>query len=150
MGKKSTASEKRAQEVSISSSSSNESGHNLFPSNILEPANSKPNSLSTSDVEVLVNSRILPPSTIFFVTHESEKADWTMPGWSCFYEYPFLNEASIPFSSFIKAFLTHLKVALCQLMPMVWRVLVSTDILAEKLGFELTLGDLAYTYAVKI
>ncbi|KAL5861375.1 hypothetical protein ACOSQ4_002671 [Xanthoceras sorbifolium] len=74
-----------------------------------------------------------------------ERPDWDIPKWTCFYELPFQQ---VGFKLPGKV-LDHFELALGQLMPNSWRILLRLDLLCTREGIVFELPDLFYTYSMR-
>ena len=78
-----------------------------------------------------------------------EQADWRSPGWVCFYEVAFIVGFRFPFSTLIRDFFPYFGISLSQVVPNVWRTLISLLILAKSSYMEFELIDLLLSYFLK-
>jgi hypothetical protein len=67
-------------------------------------------------------------------------------GWVSLYLYPFTIGLSFPFPKLICDFIENLGVAFTQIMPYVWRVLLTAHAMSVTQNVDITLGDLLLAY----
>jgi hypothetical protein len=67
-------------------------------------------------------------------------------GWFSLYLYPFTYGLHFPFPTLIPDFLANLNVAISQIMPYAWRVLLTAKAMCEAEGKSISLGDLLLSY----
>ena len=78
-----------------------------------------------------------------------ERADWVVPGWSCFYEYTFRIGFRFPIPELVRRTLIYYDLAPGQLMPNTWRILLGISLLCERHNIQFGLGCLLHNYYMK-
>ena len=80
-----------------------------------------------------------------------EWVDWRSPRWVSilFYEVAFIARFRFLFPKLIRDFFVHFEISPSQVLPNVWRNLLSLLVLAKSLDMELELTDLLYSYFLK-
>lgn len=112
------------------------------PKNLASPSKTK-RFMSDSSPNIMLFTRDhmqnwgFPSEVEFLIPDENELAETKKRGWICFFEYPFRIGLKFPFSPFIRSFFQSTKILPCQLMPSIWRMLVSIERLTEKFGLSL-------------
>ena len=91
----------------------------------------------------------IPESIELRVAQEHERADWDIPGWTCFYEYMLRLGFRFPIPRLIRHVLKYFDLAPGQLMPNSWRILLSLTVLSEQYGFDFGIGPLLRNYYMK-
>ncbi|PON40981.1 hypothetical protein PanWU01x14_293110 [Parasponia andersonii] len=78
-----------------------------------------------------------------------ERADSEVVGWTSFYVYTFKLGFTFPLPKLMRDVLIHFELALGQLMPNGWRLLMCLILMAEKMKSEFLLEDFLNCYRVK-
>lgn len=108
------------------------------------------NTLSQAVIKHLKDHQIVPASAEIFVPCDDYiTASWTSPGWICIHEFPFRAGLRIPCNSWISGVLSSMKLAPCQIMPSMWKVICLVDKLCLKFRLQLTVQDLKNVYSVR-
>ena len=113
--------------------------------------------LNDSPASVVTNDHLhglrviygIPESVELRAAQEHERADWDIPGWTCFYEYILRLGFRFPIPRLIRHVLKYYDIAPGQLMPNSWRILLSLTVLNEKYGYEFGIGSLLHNYYMK-
>jgi len=109
-----------------------------------------PASLVTSDhLHYLRAIYGIPRSVELRAPLSNKRADWDIPGWTCFYEYIIRLGFRFPIPPLARRLLVYYDIAPGQLMPNSWRILLSLTVLCEKYNIELNLGCLLHNYYLK-
>ena len=72
-----------------------------------------------------------------------------MPGWIAVYELMLKDRMRFPIPRLIRDVCDHYEIALTQLMPNAWRVLMSLESLSIRHGVECELGEVLFSYYLK-
>ena len=80
---------------------------------------------------------------------EYERADWDIPGWTCFYEYQLRLGFRFPVPPLACRLLLYYDLAPGQLMPNTWRILLSLGVLSERYNLPFGMGCLLHNYYLK-
>ncbi|KAK3230762.1 hypothetical protein Dsin_002643 [Dipteronia sinensis] len=91
----------------------------------------------------------IPDHVVLRAAKEHERADWDVPGWTCFYEYNFCQGFRFPVPSLARRLLVYYDIASGQLMPNSWRILISLTVLREKYKLKFGLCSLLHSYYLK-
>ncbi|KAK3222156.1 hypothetical protein Dsin_009181 [Dipteronia sinensis] len=91
----------------------------------------------------------IPKSVKLCAVKKHERADWSIPGWTCFYEYNFRQRFWFPVSTLAQRLLMYYDISPGQLMPNSWRILISLTVLREKHGLNFELCSLLRSYYLK-
>ena len=109
-----------------------------------------PASLVTSDhLHYLRAIYGIPRSIELRAPLRKERADWDIPGWTCFYEYVLRLGFRFPIPPLARRLLVYYDITPGQLMPNSWRILLSLTVLCEKYNIEFNLGCLLHNYYLK-
>ena len=77
------------------------------------------------------------------------RADRSIKGWTCFYHIPFKIGLRFPILPLARQLLKYFDIALSQLMPNGWRILLALEILIERRNLNFSFENLFYTYQLK-
>lgn len=91
----------------------------------------------------------IPEDVELRAARRKERADWDIPGWTCFYEYTLRWGFRFPVPTLVRQVLTHFDIAPGQLMPNGWRIMLSLSVLCESRKIKLSLGRFLYNYYLK-
>ncbi|KAL5839683.1 hypothetical protein ACOSQ4_012291 [Xanthoceras sorbifolium] len=105
--------------------------------------------LTEDDIMRIRFSYGIPDGVALRAPHKEERPDWDIPGWTCFYEFPFQRvRFRLPVVGLLRKVLDHFELAPGQLMPNSWRILLGLELLCTREGIVFELPDLFYTYSV--
>ncbi|KAK3225768.1 hypothetical protein Dsin_005630 [Dipteronia sinensis] len=88
--------------------------------------------LTNDDMGRLQSLYGIPKSIELCATKEHERADWAIPGWTCFCEYNLRHGFRFPVPSLARRLLVYYDIAPAQVKPNSWRILLSLTVLREK------------------
>ncbi|KAK3198165.1 hypothetical protein Dsin_021580 [Dipteronia sinensis] len=113
-------------------------------------AGDNPGSVHTeADMDSIRTLYGIPDSVILRASKEHERADWDIPGWTCFYEYNFRQGFRFHVPSLARRLLVYYDIAPGQLMPNSWRILISLFVLREKYNLPFGICSLLHNYYLK-
>ncbi|KAK3225074.1 hypothetical protein Dsin_004936 [Dipteronia sinensis] len=105
--------------------------------------------LTDDDMDNIRTIYGIPDDVVLRAAKEHERADWDIPGWTCFYEYNFSQRFRFSVPSLARRFLVYYDIAPGQLMPNSWRILISLVVLREKYNLKFGIGSLLHSYYLK-
>ena len=91
----------------------------------------------------------IPPSVEIQVPSPHERVDWVVSGWVAVYELMLKDGMRFPIPRLIRDVCDHYEIAPSQLMPNVWRVLMSLESLSRRHGVDCELGEVLFSYYLK-
>ena len=91
----------------------------------------------------------IPKNVELRAPKEYEKADWDIPGWTCYYEYTLRLGFRFPPPPLARRMLLYYDLAPGQLMPNTWRILLSLSVLSEKYNIPFGIESLLHNYYLK-
>ncbi|KAK3221592.1 hypothetical protein Dsin_008617 [Dipteronia sinensis] len=105
--------------------------------------------LTEADMESIRTLYGIPDSVVLRALKEHKRADWDIPGWTCFYEYNLRLGFRFPVPSLARHLLVYYDIAPGQLMPNSWRILISLSVLREKYNLPFEIDSLLHNYYLK-
>ncbi|KAK3182784.1 hypothetical protein Dsin_030070 [Dipteronia sinensis] len=105
--------------------------------------------LTEADMDGIRTLYGIPESVVLRAPKEHERADWDIPGWTCFYEYNLRQGFRFHVPSLARRLLVYYDIAPGQLMPNSWRILISLFVLREKYNLPFGIGSLLHNYYLK-
>ncbi|KAK3189014.1 hypothetical protein Dsin_028575 [Dipteronia sinensis] len=106
-------------------------------------AGDNPGNVLTDEMDNIRTINEIPDNIILCAAKEHERANWDIPGCTCFYEYHFHKGFRA------QRLLVYYDIAYGQLMPNSWRILISLIVLHEKFNLQFGLGSLLHSYYLK-
>ncbi|KAK2655167.1 hypothetical protein Ddye_008219 [Dipteronia dyeriana] len=88
----------------------------------------------------------IPESMKLRVATTFKRVDWSIPGWMCFFYLPFRIGLRFPIPPLARQLLNFFDIALSQLMPNGWRILLGLQVLIEKMDLEFSFKNFLCTY----
>ena len=88
----------------------------------------------------------IPKDVELRAPREHVRADWDIPGWTCFYEYTLRLGFRFPVPQLVRRMLLYYDLASGQLMPNTWRILLSLGVLSERYNVKFGIGSLLHNY----
>ena len=122
------------------------------------PSTSEPTNILNNNPASRVSERMMREMKILYripksievrVPNLSDRIDFKIPGWTGFYERPLEDGFRFPIPKLGWELLNHFEIAPSQLMPNSWRIILSIEVMAYKLGIYYGIRDLLYTYYLK-
>uniref|UniRef100_A0A803KV04 Uncharacterized protein n=1 Tax=Chenopodium quinoa TaxID=63459 RepID=A0A803KV04_CHEQI len=77
----------------------------LVAQNVFPAKDVYPSTVTKEEVQNIAAVVRFPDGVVVKIPSSRERADWTTPGWVCFFEYPFVIGHTFPFSSLVRQFL---------------------------------------------
>ena len=111
--------------------------------------NNPKSSVSIAEVKMWSYLYKIPLSVEIRVPTPHERVDWVVPGWVAIYELMLKDGMRFPIPKLIRDVCDHYKIAPSQLMPNVWRVLMSLESLSIQHGVECEIGEVLFLYYLK-
>ena len=122
------------------------------------PSTSEPTNILNNNPQSRVSEQMLrvmkivyriPKSIEVRVPNSGDRVDFKILGWTGFYERPLEDGFRFPIPKLAWELLNHFEIAPSQLMPNTWRILLSIEVMAYKLGLYFGIRDLLYSYYLK-
>ncbi|KAK2648951.1 hypothetical protein Ddye_016440 [Dipteronia dyeriana] len=92
----------------------------------------------------------IPESVKLQAVATFKRADWLIPGWTCFYYLPFRIGLRLPIPPLARKLLNFFNFTPSQLMPNGWRILLGLEVLIEIMNLEFSFEKFLYTYQLKV
>ncbi|KAK3212859.1 hypothetical protein Dsin_017565 [Dipteronia sinensis] len=105
--------------------------------------------LTEADMDGIRTLYGIPESVILRAPNKHERADWDIPGWTCFYENNPRQGFRFHVPSLARRLLVYYDIAPGQLMSNSWRILISLSVLREKYNLPFGIGSLLLNYYLK-
>ncbi|KAM0009031.1 hypothetical protein Hdeb2414_s0006g00220651 [Helianthus debilis subsp. tardiflorus] len=114
--------------------------------NLLKEPSKEMCSFDNADIAALRASGAFPAGTIFRPFDREVRSDFCSDEWVCFFAYPFSIGLQYPFSPFISRFFELTGLSFAQIMPMVWRMLLTLEWIKACHMPNLCIEDLPMAY----
>ena len=95
--------------------------------------------LIESDLDTFHRRYGMPNSSWLRLPLNGERVDWNITSWVLIYEVPFRIGLRLPLPPLVSGVLSWYEIAPGQLMPNSWRILLSLEVLARRLGLIIVL-----------
>ncbi|KAI3683101.1 hypothetical protein L1987_83601 [Smallanthus sonchifolius] len=106
-------------------------------------------SFTDSEIKNFEVKQCFPQKTIFWPFDYRTKADLISKTWICFHYYPFTLGLSYPFPPLTTEFFKLTGRCYSQIMPMVWRILISLERLNRSHSLTIGIPELSDTYNLR-
>ncbi|KAJ0667992.1 hypothetical protein HanPI659440_Chr17g0683881 [Helianthus annuus] len=117
--------------------------------NLLKDPSKEVCSFDNADIAALQTSGAFPAGVIIHLFDREVRSDFCSYEWVCFFAYPFSIALRYPFPAFISRFFDLTGLSYAQIMPMVWRVLVTLDQIKARHMPNLCIKDLPMAYRLR-
>ncbi|MFS8017842.1 hypothetical protein Hanom_Chr15g01385151 [Helianthus anomalus] len=117
--------------------------------NLIKEPSKEVCSFDNADIASLQASGAFPAGAIIYPFDREVRSDFCSDEWVCFSAYPFSIGIRYPFSAFISRFFELTGLNYAQIMPMVWRVLVTLDQIKARHMPDLCIEDLPIVYRLR-
>ena len=111
--------------------------------------NNPKSSVSSAEMKLWRYLYKTPPSVEIRVSFPHERVDCVVPGWVVIYELMLKDGMRFPIPKLIRDVCEHYEIAPSQLMPNVWRVLMSLESLSIQQGVKCEKGEVLFSYYLK-
>ncbi|MFS8030404.1 hypothetical protein Hanom_Chr17g01533631 [Helianthus anomalus] len=114
--------------------------------NLIKEPSKEVCSFDNADIAALQASGAFPVGSIIRPFDREVRSDFCSDEWVCFFAYSFSIGLRCPFLAFISRFFELTGLSYTQIMPMVWRVLVTLDQIKARHMPDLCIEDLPIAY----